>query len=363
MSTLKFQQDNVGLLNDLRKRVNEYFDSNGISQHANFQMVFKTLSLLTLYFVPYLLILTTDLSLLAMWALTIPMGLAVAGIGMCVMHDANHGSYSSKPFINNFIGYAINLIGGNKFNWKIQHNVKHHTFTNIYGHDEDLSNGDVIRLSPFSDIKWFHKYQHIYSWFLYMLGTLSWVTIKDFKQFGHLYNEQKHIHRASFGKELAILTISKIIYYIYLVVVPVMILDIAAWHIFVGFITIHFVAGFTLSVTFQLAHVVEETSHEDGDANPSLDSWAAHQIKTTSNFARKNWLANWFLGGLNFQIEHHLFPNVCHIHYKQISKIVKEVVEERGLVYNEHMTFFEAVRSHYTTLKYFGKYKPQRVAA
>ncbi len=359
MTKLKFDQDTIGLQADLRQRVNAYFKEKGISQHANAEMVIKTLVLISLYFVPYFLILLAELPLSVMWVLAVVMGVAVAGIGMCVMHDANHGSYSSSPWLNAFVGYSLNLIGGNKFNWQIQHNVKHHTFTNIYGADEDLSNGDVIRLSPYSEMKWFHKHQHIYSWFLYMLGTLSWVTIKDFKQFGDLYEERKHINKNTFSQEVLILVLSKVFYYIYMLVIPSLILPIAFWQIFLGFVTIHLVAGLILSVTFQLAHVVETTDHTCCDSDSNLDSWVAHQIKTTSNFARKNRFLNWYLGGLNFQIEHHLFPHICHVHYRPISKIVKQVVEDRGLIYNEHLSLSTAVKSHYATLRHYGQFKAE----
>jgi len=353
MSTLKFSPDDENLYSEIKEKVGAYFKQNNLSTHANGLMILKTITLISAYFIPYFIILLAPVPTMGMWLLAVVMGLAVAGIGMSVMHDACHGAYSSNQFVNRLLGYTINLIGGNRFNWKIQHNVKHHTFTNIYGADEDLSNGDVIRLSPFSEYKRFHRFQHIYTWFLYMLGTLSWVTIKDFRQFKHLYNEQAHIRNRSFHTELGILILSKILYYIYVVFIPFMVLDLALWQLLIGFLTIHFVAGFTLSITFQLAHVVENTAQETLDPNPTLESWIVHQIKTTCNFARKSNFLNWYLGGLNFQIEHHLFPNVCHIHYRKISDIVKSIVLEHGINYNEYDTMLSAVRSHYLTLKKF----------
>jgi len=353
MNALKFHPDDKRLYSEIREQVGAYFKQNKISPHANEKMILKTLTLIGGFFIPYFAILFVPMTTMTMWLLTVVMGLSVAGIGMSIMHDACHGSYSSNQWVNRLLGYTLNMIGGNRFNWMIQHNVKHHTFTNIYGVDEDLSNGNVIRLSPYSEYKSFHRFQHIYTWLLYMLGTLSWVTIKDFKQFKHLYNEKTHIKNRGFNMELLILIFSKVLYYIYIVVIPLLILDIAGWQLLIGFLTIHFVAGFTLSVTFQLAHVVENTEHETADPNPTLESWAIHQIKTTSNFARKSAFLNWYLGGLNFQIEHHLFPNVCHIHYRKISDIVKATVQKHGLPYNEYDTMVSAIRSHYTTLKRF----------
>ena len=348
-------QERSSFHSDLTKAVNQYFKENNISKHANFSMYLKTFILLCCYFIPYGLILGVSMPLWNMWLLCLPMGFALAGIGMSIMHDSCHGSYSSKPWVNNLMSYSMYLVGGNKFSWVIQHNVKHHTYTNIFNADEDLDNGDVIRLSPYSNYKKFHRFQHIYSWFLYMFGTLSWVTLKDFKQFKNVFS---HAKDASYSKELTILIVTKIFYYIYMLVIPALVLDISFGYIFLGFLTIHLLAGIILSVTFQLAHVVEITEHHEAlpdDPKQINDSWAIHQIKTTANFARKSKFLNWYLGGLNFQIEHHLFPHICHVHYYQISKIVKKVVNEYDLKYNEFDTLSQAIKSHYKALKAYSK--------
>ena len=360
MHTIRFESTSQRSFHtDLLKNVNAYFKENQLSKHANFTMVSKTIILLCMYFVPYALILTLSMPLWAMWLLTVVIGVALAGIGMSVMHDACHGAYSSKPWVNSIMSYTMNMIGGNKYNWTIQHNVKHHTFTNIFHADQDLENGNVIRLSPYSEYKWFHRFQHIYTWLLYSMGTLSWVTIKDFKQFGMLYRESaKGNQKRSMIAELTIMIFTKILYYIYMVVIPYIVLDISIWQVLLGFLTIHVVAGWILSVTFQLAHVVENTEHTIAmtpDPTDIEDSWAIHQIKTTANFARKSRILNWYLGGLNFQVEHHLFPNICHVHYDKIAPIVKRTVEDHGFEYKEYETMPQAVRSHYRTLREYSK--------
>ena len=344
----------------LRKRVNRYFKFNGISKKAPFRVWFKALVLFLGYFGSYAIILLFSPPAWAMWLLTVLMGFSLAGIGMSVMHDACHGAFSKRPRLNSILGYSMNIIGGNKFNWMVQHNVKHHTYTNIFGADEDLDNGNVIRLSPYS--KWYglHRFQHVYCWFLYLLGTLSWVTIKDFRQFKVLYAETKGSKR-QFYTELLVLISSKVLYYFYMVVIPIMVLTVPWWYILIGFLTVHFIAGFVLSVTFQLAHIVEHNEHHDLHNNPIMpDSWIVHQIKTTANFSRNSRLLNWYLGGLNFQIEHHLFPQICHAHYRKISRIVKRTVQEYGLPYYEHGNMLQAIQSHYRTLHRYSR-KPEAV--
>ena len=335
---------------ELRKRVDEYFTKNNISKNANASMVVKTVILMTAYFTPYIMMLTMDLSGWAMFGLCVVMGVALAGVGMSVMHDSCHGSYSANRRVNKIMSYTMNLIGGNAFNWKVQHNIKHHTYTNIYGADEDVNNGDVIRLSPYSDYKWYHKYQHIYSWALYLLGTISWVTIKDFRQLGQFKREG--MKTFSYSEEMTKLIITKLLYWGYMILIPIIFIDLPFYVVLLGFVLVHFVAGFILTVVFQCAHIVEDLEHDKYiDPTKINHSWAVHQILTTADFSRKNPILNWYLGGLNFQIEHHLFPNICHIHYTKISQIVKKTVQDFNMEYREFPNMMTAIASHYRTLK------------
>ena len=350
---IKFQNAATDpLFHQLRKRVDAYFVTNNISKNANAAMVLKTVILLSIYLVPYFMMLTMDLSGWTMFGLCFVMGFGLAGVGMSVMHDSCHGSYSSNRKVNEILSYTMNLIGGNAFNWKVQHNVKHHTYTNIYGADEDVNNGDVIRLSPHSDYKPHHKYQHIYSWALYLLGTFSWVTIKDFRQLGQ-YKREK-IMTFSYKKEMTKLIITKLLYWGYTLAIPMLVMNVPFWYVIIGFITVHFFAGFIVTVVFQLAHIVEDMEHDIVIGDTKIEhSWAEHQILTTANFSRKSAILNWYLGGLNFQIEHHLFPHICHIHYTKISEIVKKTIEENDMVYQEFPNITAAITSHYRTLKQY----------
>ena len=340
------------LFRELRRRVDEYFVINNLSKHANSAMILKTVVLLALYLGPFILLLTLDLSGPVMAFMCIIMGIGMAGVGMSVMHDSCHGAYSSSRKVNNMMSYTMNLLGGNPFNWKIQHNVKHHTYTNIFGADEDVDNGDVIRLSPYSAYKPYHKYQHIYSWLLYMLGTFNWATLKDFRQLGQYKRDQ--MASFSYKGELTKLIFSKLLYWACALLLPILVMDVPFYYILIGFFITHFVAGFIVAVVFQLAHIVEHVEHNDSDLQTKMEhSWAEHQLLTTANFSRKSPFLNWYLGGLNFQIEHHLFPHICHVHYSPLSKIIKETAEDFNLEYIEFMSLRDAVSSHYRTLKQY----------
>ena len=220
----------------LRKRVNAYFKDNNKTRYADTNMVLKTIFMLSLYLVPFILMLTIVTNtwlVMLMWVL---MGFGTAGVGLSIMHDANHQAYSKNKWVNKIIGKLTNAVGGSDANWRIQHNVLHHTFTNIKGQDEDIDAGRIIRFSKHS--KWFniHKFQKYYSFFLYGLLTINWAITTDFKQMNN-YLKRK----LSYGKfpnpatEWTKLIISKIVYYAIWIVLPLLVLDLAWWKIFIGF--------------------------------------------------------------------------------------------------------------------------------
>ncbi|TRX59385.1 acyl-CoA desaturase [Fulvivirga sp. M361] len=356
---IKFNGKNrPGFYVEVKKRVDEYFKSRNISKNANGEMVFKTVLFLGLLVALYILIIWGGFSLPVTFALTIAIGMVQAFIGFNVCHDAIHGSYSSNGYVNKYLSYVFNLIGANAYVWKITHNMVHHTYTNIPGHDEDLDVAPgLVRLSKLEEMKPIMKYQHIYAFFLYGLASLSWVFRKDYVKFfspkiGHTENTN-HPRGEYFN-----LFFFKTVYYTLFIVVPLLVMDITWWQFIIGFIFMHLAEGLVLGLVFQLAHTVEGIDFPEPDEKGFVEeSWAVHQMHTTANFARKSWLASFLCGGLNFQVEHHLFANICHVHYPAISKIVEEVATEHGVPYHENKTFYGALVSHYKTLKRFGKDK------
>jgi len=341
----------------LKKRVDTYFEDKNVSRKGNSAMVAKTILLLLMYFGPYALIMSNMFAPWQMLLLALLMGVTISGIGLAIMHDANHGAYSSNSNVNSILGFTLNLVGGNSFIWKLQHNILHHTYTNIYGIDEDLDAGIVVRFSPDAKRRTFHKLQYIYAFFLYGLVTLSWIFIKDYKKY-IAYSKRGLIERngSTNRKEFIILAISKIVCYIYMIILPLMYLDVTVGQFILGFFVMHFVAGAILSTVFQLAHTVGEVDFPiPNDSSEIENAWAIHQMETTANFANNNSLLTWYVGGLNFQIEHHLFPKVCHVHYKALSKIVKETAKEFNVPYHVQPTVMSAMVSHAKWLKGLGR--------
>jgi linoleoyl-CoA desaturase len=349
--TLRFNNGaNRTFQTELRKRVDSYFKDNEITKNGNLQLYIKTFLMFASYLVPYFLLVFNVFDSKSAWLLlAVLMGFGMAGIGMCVMHDANHGSYSKNDRFNKILGFfSIGLLSGNSSNWRIQHNVIHHTYTNVHDHDEDIAPVGVLRFEPHAEKKKIHKFQFLYAWFFYGLMTLMWSTVKDFKQVIR-YNKGGYLKTANttFAKELTIVIISKVAYYAYMMIPYFLIKEMTLLNWITGYLVMHYVAGLTLAIVFQIAHVTDEIEYPLPNEEGSLDNnFIEHQLRTTMNFATNNRFISYLVGGLNFQVEHHLFPGISHVHYPQISKIVESTAKEFNLPYKSEKTFIGAVYEH-----------------
>lgn len=351
------RSSNVEFYKTLQKRVRGYFKENNVSRYGNVSMVIKSIFMVALYLVPFILMLTILENSWLVFLMWVIMGFGVAGIGLSIMHDANHGAYSKNKKVNNFFGAFLNMAGGSHYMWRIQHNVLHHTYTNVTGMDEDIAPGKVMRFSPYEKRLKAHKYQHLYAWFLYGMMTLMWVTVKDFRQ---LYDYSKRgltkTESDSTSKLLVNIIFMKLVYYGVVLVLPLVFTPVPWYLTVIGFITMHYITGVILGMIFQPAHVVPTSNYPMPDESGNIKAdWAVSQLLNTANFAPKSRFFSWFVGGLNYQIEHHLFPNVCHVHYKKLSKIVRETAEEFNLPYNSEKTFASALVSHAKMLKRLGR--------
>ncbi|WP_448519267.1 fatty acid desaturase family protein [Rhodoflexus sp.] len=338
----------------VRKRVDNYFIQNNISKHANAEMILKTVLFLGGFAGFYLLLLLGNFSTPVMLLLAAAIGVFGALIGFNICHDAIHGSYSSNMYVNKALSLVFNIIGANPYVWSISHNIVHHTYTNIAGHDEDIEVAPgLIRLSPEDKLTPIQRYQHLYAFLLYGLASVSWVFRKDFKKF---FQEKIGSHKNRHPKmEYFNLFFYKGVYYFLFIALPLWIMPISFGGWLAGFMVMHISQGLVLGLVFQLAHVVEGTDFPLPDENGNMEeSWAAHQMRTTANFARNSRIANFLCGGLNMQIEHHLFPKICHVHYAAIAPIVQQTAKEFDLPYIENETFFSALQSHYRMLRKFG---------
>jgi linoleoyl-CoA desaturase len=343
----------------LRRNVNEYFKENGISPKANSSVMLQGAIMLILFITPYLLVISVDMPFWIAALMPLVAGFGLAGIGMCIMHGAVHEAFSNRKWVNKVFGASMYLLGNNVSTWKLQHNLLHHTYTNISGFDRDIDTKVMIRLSEREPLLKAYRYQHIHAFFLYGLMTLS-MLVKDFVQLID-YRRQGLLekHKFNFGRELATMILIKITHLCIFLVLPLLLTDYTWGQVLLGWLVMHWMGGFILSVIFQLAHVVDgvEQPFPSDEGVISCD-WAVHELMTTANFARKNYLLNWYLGGLNFQIEHHLFPNICHIHYPKIAPIVERTAKEYGYPYVVNETLWDALKSHVRKLRQLGSVAP-----
>ncbi|MGR9107991.1 MAG: fatty acid desaturase family protein, partial [Gammaproteobacteria bacterium] len=339
---------------EVKDGVAAYFRERGISDKANTAMIVKTLVLAAMTFGSYALLLTNWFEPAQMLILAVLMGTGFAGLGFAV-HDAIHGAFSNNPRINRLLGITYDLMGASRYLWKITHNGIHHTFTNVMDLDEDIRVIDpMVRLSPGSPRFWHHRFQHLYAWLLYTLATINWIFVKDYRyMFLHDLGPYHNPRRPSWI--ILEMFAFKIINLTWTLVIPLLVIELPWQQILLGYLVMNMVAGFVLGVVFQMAHVVEPAEFVAADRNFRIeDEWFLHQMRTTANFATGNRLLTHYVGGLNYQIEHHLFPKVCSIHYPAIRKIVEDAAHRHGIPYHCFPTFSAAIASHYRLLRHLG---------
>lgn len=356
MANVKFNRSNTTFFKTLRARTDAYFKDNNLEPTGNAELYSKTIILFCVFLFCYitLVFFTPDSGLLSI-ALCGFLGFSMAVMGFNIMHDGAHGSYSSSKRVNELMALTLNLMGGNVFLWKQKHNVNHHTYTNVEGIDDDIDIKPFLRIHKDQKKLWIHRFQHIYGLLLYGLTWLSWIFIVDYqKYFTGKTTDSTPLPKMDVADHFNF-WLSKFIHYTVFLFIPIFFVGLL--NTVIGYLVMAIVTGVVIAITFQLAHVVEHTDFVapiDGETTQVESEWAIHQIRTTANFGTSSRALNWVLGGLNFQVEHHLFPRISHVHYPHINKIVRQTCEEYGVVYHEFPSMFSALRSHLRHLKQIG---------
>lgn len=351
-----------GFMQTLRERVDGYFEDTKQSKRDHPKLYLKCIIILAWLILSYTGLVFWADTWQAALALSISLGVAMSAVGFNIQHDGGHGAFSRFSWVNQLTAFSLDVLGGSSFIWKRTHNVIHHSYTNVTGIDGDIDLGVLGRLSPHQGRFWFHRFQHMYLWFLYGFITFKWQFYDDMMALltGRIGNTKVPAPR---GRDLTILLFGKVMFIVLAFGVP---LYLHTWyHVAACFFVASFVQGVLLSIVFQLAHCVEHADFPmpDEESQRINSAWAVHQVETTVDFAQQNPVVTWYTGGLNFQIEHHLFPQICHIHYPTLAKIVKQTAEEFGVDYHCHTTMMSAVRSHFLWLKKMGQPGNPQVAA
>ncbi|PVD49483.1 acyl-CoA desaturase [Terrimonas sp.] len=355
MPKITYNNRNAVFFTSLKKTVDRYFEQTGFKKTGNMHLYIKSVVFILAAIGLYTILLFVKIPVLTGIATSTLLGFILACIGFNVMHDANHDSYSSSKWVNKTLGLTLNALGGNSFIWKQKHNIIHHTYTNIDGVDDDIAKSPFIRMC--STQRWVsaHRMQHLYTPLLYAISSMIWVLYQDFEKYFKKKICSTQLRRMTIADHVLFWS-SKLLYIIFYLVIPMAMVGWKLWLLY--FICLHIGLGFTLSIVFQLAHVVEETTFDfvsDADDKHIENEWAVHQVKTTANFSSGSKIISWFAGGLNYQIEHHLFPRISHIHYPALSRFVKAECKAFQLPYNSIPTMSAAIASHFRFIKLMGK--------
>jgi linoleoyl-CoA desaturase len=355
MSKITFNNKQSPFFKSLKEKVDNYFLTQQLHTSGNSKLLFKSLIQVFSALALYIILVFFTPGLFISIVLCALLGMNLALIGFNIMHEGGHQSFSKHKWLNSTSAYFLNVLGGNSYFWKIKHNINHHTYTNIEGMDSDIDVKPFMRLHQSQPRYWFHKFQHMYFVLLYGISYIVWIFYHDFEKYFTGKIAANGTPQPLDKREHYIFWLTKGFYVtIYLVLPIIMVGFVKA---LIGFLIITFICGLFISVVFQLAHIVEGTHfpQPDTESNKIEQEWAIHQVSTTANFATKSKIVSWLLGGLNFQVEHHLFPRVSHIHYPKINQFVKETCQEFNIVYLEHATVLKAFRSHLLHIKKLGR--------
>ncbi|WP_205509374.1 fatty acid desaturase family protein [Longitalea arenae] len=355
MSKAVFNNKNAVFFPSLKMAIDKYFSENDLRKTGSWRLYYKSIILIVAISALYLVAISFTMPVVLTIFVGIIAGFLAACIGFNVMHDANHGSYSSRKWVNNTLGLTINALGGNSFIWRHKHNIIHHTYTNVDGIDDDIAKTPFIRMCSSQQWVPMHRLQHLYTPVLYAISSMIWILFQDFEKYFKRKVHNTELQKMKAGDHL-VFWISKLLYLFFYIALPIILTGWQQWLVF--FVSLHAGLGFTLAIVFQLAHVVEETEFVYAPLQETTiieNEWAIHQLKTTSNFSPNNKLISWFAGGLNYQVEHHLFPRISHIHYPALSKIVQSKCEEFNIPYNSIPSFNRAVQSHFRFIRSLGR--------
>ena len=354
MATPKFISNSTNFHQELKQRVNQYFAEIKKPSTGNIKLFFKAIFFFIAYFALYVhLVYFTPVAWVAIIECVL-FGGFTAAIGFNVMHDGGHGSFSKSKNVNRLAAISVNFLGASSIMWNQKHNIIHHTYTNIDGVDDDIEIKPYLRMCATQKLYKVHRFQHYYVWFLYTLLHLIWIFLTDYQKYFKKKIGSVPIKKLSVKEHFAFWG-AKVGYAIFFMVIPIYTVGFGAW--VAGFLIASMVTGFVISIVFQLAHTVEHTEFPMPElaTNKIENEWAIHQVQTTANFATKNKLLSWLVGGLNFQIEHHLFPKVSHVHYPAISKIIKQTCIDFGINYVEYPKMRHAIASHASYLRRMGR--------
>ncbi len=348
----------MGFRKELNQRVDAFVKANGLKTRDIPAMYAKSITVLLWWIASYALIIVGGINgwhWSVLLALSASFGLAAAGIGFNIMHDANHNGVSNHPLVNRILSYSCELVGLSTFIWRQQHNVWHHTYTNIAGLDEGLETDGWLRSSPKDYWKPKFRFQHLYAPLVYAMAGFGLIFLRNYTVYFTGKSSEHFVYPKMTRQEKVMFWIGRAFNMLVYVAVPLLVFP--WWQVLIGFAIVAGTAGFVMAHILMLAHISDELEFVEPVGQPLHveNEWAIHQVITTMNFAPKSKLLNWYVGGLNYQIEHHLYPQMCHLMYPKITHIVQQTCNEYGVRYTSNPSLWNALGEHYRSLREFGR--------
>ncbi len=352
-SRLKFAADQ-GFQKELRRRVETFIREQGIQERDRPAMYLKTAVVLLAFALSYIALVCLAQAWWQALPLALLLGFTTALIGFNIQHDGGHRAYSDRPWVNKLMAMTLDMVGGSSYVWRWKHAVFHHMYVNVHGHDTDIELGVFGRLAPEQPRRAVYRWQQWYLWPLYGVMVMKWHFYDDFRDVITGRMGVNPFPRPR-GWELALFVGGKLVFLTLAFGLPLLLHPL--WQVAIFYAITVAVTGVVLSVVFQLAHAVEEARFPTPEPGTSrmAEAWAVHQVGATVDFAREDRLVSWLVGGLNFQIEHHLFPTLSHVNYPAIAGVVEATCKEYGVPYAANPTFGGAVASHFRWLKRMGR--------
>ncbi|MEY2552153.1 MAG: linoleoyl-CoA desaturase, partial [Ilumatobacteraceae bacterium] len=288
------------------------------------------------------------------------LALALTAAATSVFHDANHSSFSTSRLVNRLAGYTGDLLGASSWIWRFKHNNLHHGSPNVVGVDADIDQAPFARLAPDQPWRPWHRYQHLYMWVLYGFLTLQWFLISDFVDLRNHGIGRQRFARQPRRRDVALLALGKAIHLGWAFMIPLMFHR--WWVVLAFYLVISWIVGLLLATMFQLAHCAEPAEFFTAEVTRRGPDFVAHQLRTTVDVHCRTWIGRrsmrWLMGGLDFQVEHHLAPRLPHTVYPLVARRLHRACTEQHLSVLSHRSPWQAVRSHGRWLKMMGT-RPQ----
>ena len=345
---------NLAFQNALRRRVDDHFRSTARPRRGNWQIYLKAATLLSCFFASYLALVFLARSLWQGLITAFLLALSMTGIGFNIMHDGGHHGFSEHGWVNRLAAMTLDLIGASSYVWHWKHAMYHHNYVNIAGYDPDIDLGISARFTPHQKRLWFHRWQHLYLWVLYAFLVAKFHFFSDFHHvvFGRIHT---HTMPRPKGSNLVTFMGGKALFFILAFVLPLSYHPVPVVVFYYAIVVL--IMGIPLSVVFQLPHCtgLSDFPLPDKASHQMKNPWAVHQAHVTHDYDRHSRIRTWFFGGLNFHLEHHLFPSICHVNYPGMSKVVEVACREFGVKYAEHRTFWTGLAAHYRWLREMGR--------